>query len=58
MELLERDRPLSTLAEGRVVVVTGEPGIGKTSLVTEFLRGQGALPIYAGGSAPSKIPVS
>ena len=25
--------------DGRVVVVTGEPGIGKTSLVTEFLTG-------------------
>ena len=48
MELLERDEALATLAqaresaarsEGRVVVVTGEPGIGKTSLVTGFLGG-------------------
>jgi tetratricopeptide (TPR) repeat protein len=46
-ELLERDEALATLAEardaaargeGRVVVVTGEPGIGKTSLVTRFVR--------------------
>ena len=46
MELLERDGALAALAEareaaargeGRVVVVTGEPGIGKTSLVTRFL---------------------
>ena len=46
MELLERDGALATLAEardaaargeGRAVFVTGEPGIGKTSLVTRFL---------------------
>jgi DNA-binding CsgD family transcriptional regulator/tetratricopeptide (TPR) repeat protein len=46
VELLERDQALTTLAAahasagrgaGRVVVVTGEPGIGKTSLVTRFL---------------------
>ena len=48
MELLERDDALAALAEaheaaarghGRVVFVTGEPGIGKTSLVTRFVRG-------------------
>ena len=47
MELLERDGALAALAEardaaargeGRVVFVTGEPGIGKTSLVTRFVR--------------------
>ena len=47
MELLERDGALTALAEareaaargeGRVVFVTGEPGIGKTSLVTHFVR--------------------
>jgi predicted ATPase len=46
VELLERDGALAALAEardsaahgeGRVVFVTGEPGIGKTSLVTRFL---------------------
>ena len=46
MELLERDGALATLAEardaaargeGRVVFVSGEPGIGKTSLVNRFL---------------------
>ena len=50
MELLERDVALATLADayddavrgsGRVVYVTGEPGIGKTSLVTRFVRGLG-----------------
>ena len=50
MELLERDVALATLADayddavrgsGRVVYVTGEPGIGKTSLVTRFGRGLG-----------------
>ena len=47
VELLERDEALAALAEardaaargeGRVVFVTGEPGIGKTSLVTRFVR--------------------
>ena len=51
MELLERDEALATLGdahasaargEGRVVVVTGEPGIGKTSLVTRFLDALGS----------------
>jgi DNA-binding CsgD family transcriptional regulator/tetratricopeptide (TPR) repeat protein len=48
VELLERDDALATLGdaraaaargEGRVVMITGEPGIGKTSLVTRFLGG-------------------
>src|SRR6266536_349865 len=47
MELLERDDALATLRRARdaaaagrggVVFVTGEPGIGKTSLVTRFVR--------------------
>ena len=51
MELLEREAALAALTEardaaargdGRVVVVTGEPGIGKTSLVTRFLADLGA----------------
>jgi DNA-binding CsgD family transcriptional regulator/tetratricopeptide (TPR) repeat protein len=57
VELLEREAALATLAEardaaargdGRVVFVTGEPGIGKTSLVTRFLRdlGEGARVLY------------
>jgi predicted ATPase/DNA-binding CsgD family transcriptional regulator len=46
VELLEREDALASLTEareaaasgnGRVVFVTGEPGIGKTSLVTRFL---------------------
>ena len=50
MELLEREGALAALAEahdaaergeGRVVFVTGEPGIGKTSLVNEFARSLG-----------------
>ena len=47
MELLEREGALAALAEardsaalgyGRVVVVVGEPGIGKTALVTSFIE--------------------
>jgi hypothetical protein len=47
VEFLERDGPLAALVvartlaaqgNGRVVFVTGEPGIGKTSLVTEFVN--------------------
>ena len=47
MELLEREWALTSLAGaldsaargvGRVVMVTGEPGIGKTWLVNQFLR--------------------
>ena len=45
MELLERDTAVAAveaaLAEtGRVVLVTGEAGIGKTSLVTQVARGR------------------
>jgi len=48
VELLERDAALAALVEardsaargdGRVAFVTGEPGIGKTSLVTRFVDG-------------------
>ena len=51
MELLERESALAALTEareaaargdGRVVVVIGEPGIGKTSLVNRFLADLGA----------------
>ena len=50
VDLLEREDALALLAEahetasggeGRIVFVTGEPGIGKTTLVTVFLRGLG-----------------
>src|SRR3954469_25148990 len=51
MELLERDGALAELAaahaaaaqgDGLVVFVTGEPGIGKTSLVNRFVADLGA----------------
>ena len=51
MQLLEREAALAALAEareaaargdGQVVVVVGEPGIGKTTLVTRFLADLGA----------------
>jgi DNA-binding CsgD family transcriptional regulator len=51
MELLERDSPLKDLGDslaeaagglGRVALVSGEAGIGKTALVEGFLAGHGA----------------
>jgi DNA-binding CsgD family transcriptional regulator/tetratricopeptide (TPR) repeat protein len=48
VELLEREAALAQLTEaraaaargeGRVVIVVGEPGIGKTALVSEFVAG-------------------
>jgi DNA-binding CsgD family transcriptional regulator len=51
VELLEREEALATLIDahesaargmGRVVFVTGEPGIGKTSLVNRFVEDLGA----------------
>lgn len=50
MELLEREGPLEALSaarnsagegHGSVVLVTGEPGIGKTALVTRFVESLG-----------------
>jgi ATP/maltotriose-dependent transcriptional regulator MalT len=57
MELVERDGPLAALTEahqqsakgrGSVVLVTGEPGIGKTALVTRFAAdlGDGARVLW------------
>jgi ATP/maltotriose-dependent transcriptional regulator MalT len=53
MQLLERESALQALADayasaergvGSVVVVSGEPGIGKTSLVASFVAGLGVEP--------------
>src|SRR5262245_31273025 len=51
MDLLEREEALAALdevreaaarGEGRTVFVSGEPGIGKTALVTTFVEGVGS----------------
>ena len=61
VELLEREGGLAQLAAaraaatqgtGRVVFVTGEPGIGKTALVTRFVRD-----LDAGASAASVVVI-
>ena len=38
MVAVDRNGDAAGRGEGRVVFVTGEPGIGKTSLVTRFLQ--------------------
>jgi len=66
MELVERDhavRRLSGLLEdaaggsGRLVLVSGEAGVGKTALVTEFLRRcDGRVRVLAGACDPVVTP--
>ena len=67
MELLERDEALAALAEaresaargdGRAVLVSGEPGIGKTALVTRFLEelGRDGARVLLGTSDDLSIP--
>src|SRR3954466_7747183 len=66
MELLERDGALAALArareaaargDGSVAFVTGEPGIGKTSLVTRFLEGlEGGARVLVGTCDDLSIP--
>ena len=55
VELLERDRALAALAQahaaaargnGRAVLVSGEPGIGKTALVSRFTSGLDARVLW------------
>lgn len=59
MELLERDDPLGALARsldaaagghGSTVLIAGEPGIGKTALVSQFMEGHGAHARFLKGS--------
>ena len=66
VELLEREEALATLIDahdaaargmGRVVFVTGEPGIGKTSLVTRFVENLGpATRVLTGTCDDLSIP--
>lgn len=66
MELLERESALAALAEardaaaradGRVVVVLGEPGIGKTALVTSFVNAlDGGTRVFVGSCDDLSIP--
>ena len=66
LALLERDDALATLVgayesaargEGRIVFVTGEPGIGKTSLVTRFARDLGEGRVCSSAPATtSRLP--
>ena len=64
MELLERDSAVAAveaaLAEaagaGRVVLVAGEAGIGKTALVTQVAREQDGPPLPVGCLRPAADP--
>jgi len=64
VELLERDVERAALAgalddarrEGRVAVVVGEAGIGKTSLVTAACAGAGDRPVLWGACDPLITP--
>lgn len=66
MELLERDDALRVLMDGcasatagagRAVVVLGEPGIGKTALVTRFLRDlEGSVRVLRGTCDDLAVP--
>ena len=59
MELIEREPQLKSLAEawgqvqagqGRIVLVSGEAGIGKTSLIDRFVTGLGlSVNVLRGG---------
>jgi len=66
VDLLERNEPLSRLSEaaagasngrGCVVVVRGEAGVGKTSLVRAFLDSQSAPDDLVGRCDDSSVPV-
>ncbi|HEY6825105.1 MAG TPA: AAA family ATPase, partial [Steroidobacteraceae bacterium] len=66
MLLLERDKPLAQLTRwheaseahaGCVVLVTGEAGIGKTAMVSEFIRRRGdAVRVFWGACDPLSTP--
>ena len=66
MLLLERDKQLAQLTrwhevsatrEGSVVLVTGEAGIGKTAVVSEFIRRRGdAIRVLWGACDPLSTP--
>ena len=66
MELLERDVPLRALADaladadagrGRIVLISGEAGIGKTSFVERFCAAEGArLQLLKGQCDPLSTP--
>jgi DNA-binding CsgD family transcriptional regulator/tetratricopeptide (TPR) repeat protein len=66
MQLLERDHDLQAMADaldqavsgqGRIVLIGGEAGIGKTSLVDRFLAIHGqAMPVFKGHCDPLSTP--
>lgn len=65
MELLERDRDLGVLREclgvargrhGRLVLLGGEAGIGKTALVERFVSGLRGVRVALGACDPLATP--
>ena len=61
LELLLSHRPEPGTSEGYVDLITGEPGIGKTRLVQEYINRQPKGSVFIGkclegGSAPTYWP--
>ena len=64
MQLVEREEPLAALdrhlaaaaAAGRVVVLSGDAGVGKTALVTSWVRQRGGVRLHWGTCDGSATP--